>query len=384
MKSIRSNRGRASLMSKKLSITLISLFSLLAVTLSGSARADRLRDLADIKGARDNQLIGYGVVTGLSGTGDDITAPLAVQSILSMLRRLGVQVDKRQLRLRNIAAVIVTANIPAFAKPGTKLDVTVSSVGNAKSLKGGVLVQTVLKGADRKSYAVAQGNLVIGGFTARGRSGSKVKSGSTTAGRIPSGAIIERAIKTKFVFNGTLQLSLRTPSFALASRIAKAIDENLGDGTARAPDGGSVVVKLPKEFRTKPVDLIATLQELDVQPDRKARVVVNERTQTIVAGGDVRLSAAAVVHGNLTIVVREQPAVSQPVAPLTPGTTQVVQQSDVEVQEQGSSVHYMQGAATLADLTSALNALGLSARELISVLQALKTAQVLEAELVVQ
>ena len=209
--------------------------------LAGPARGEKLRDLVDISGARDNQLIGYGVVMGLNGTGDDITAPLAVQSTLSMLRRLGVQVDARQLKLRNIAAVAVTATIPPFSRTGTRLDVTVASIGNAKSLAGGVLVQTVLKGADRKSYAVAQGGVLIGGYVEKGRSGSKVKTGTTTVGRVPGGALVEREIKTKFVFDGKVMLSLRQPSFSLASNMAKVIEENLGEGLAFPRDGGTIV-----------------------------------------------------------------------------------------------------------------------------------------------
>ncbi len=358
--------------------------ALMLLLLSSTAGAEKLRELVEVSGARDNQLVGYGVVTGLAGSGDDVSAPLAVQSTLAMLRRLGVQVGDKQLRLRNIAAVIVTANIPAFAKTGTKLDVTVASVGNARSLKGGVLIQTVLKGADRKSYAVAQGSLVIGGFAVKGQSGSTVKSGTTTSGRIPQGALVEREIPTKFVHNGKLKLSLRKPSFTVAARLAKAIDTDLGAGSATAKDGGSVEVKIPKKFAGKAVQLIAKLQQLEVKPERRARVVISERTQTIVAGGDVRLSPVAVVHGNLTIVIKEQPVVSQPTAVLGKGQTVVVPETQVDVKEATSAMQYLDGAATLSDLASALGTLGLTARELISVLQALKTAGALEAELVVQ
>ncbi|MBM4359846.1 MAG: flagellar basal body P-ring protein FlgI [Deltaproteobacteria bacterium] len=361
---------------------------------ASEARAEKLRDLVTVAGARDNQLIGYGVVTGLNGTGDDITAPIAMQSTLAMLRRLGVQIDNRQLRLRNIAAVMVTATIPAFAKPGTKLDVTIASIGNARSLEGGVLLQTVLKGADRRNYAVAQGSLVVGGYAARGKSGSSVSSGSVTAGRIPDGALVERDIPTSLVSSGKMSLSLKRPSFTLASRIAKAVEDALGEGSAVASDGGSVSITVPAEFRERTVDLIAQLEDLEVKSQRGARVIVSERTQTIVAGGDVRLAPVAIVHGNLTIVVKEEPQVSQPTAPIVaagrnaaaaPGVrTAVVPNSNVEVQEATSNATYIDGAATLADIASALGALGLSARELISVLQALKSAGALEAELEVE
>lgn len=352
------------------------------------AQAEKIRQLAEVKGARENQLLGYGIVVGLNGTGDDPTAPLATQSTLAMLRRLGIQVDARQLLLRNIAAVVVTANIPPFAKPGTKIDVTVSSIGNARSLEGGVLVQTLLKGADRKTYAAAQGSLVIGGFSAGGKTGSKVKSGTVTSGRIPQGALVERAIPTKFLHKGKIQLSLKRPSFVTASRMANAIDKALGKDLARALDGGTVVVTLPKGDKKKknqpsPVALIAQIQGIDVKPEQRARVVVSERTQTIVAGGAVTLAPVAVVHGNLTIVVREAPKVVQPEA-LAAGETAKVNESDVSVQEKISSMQYLEGAATLSDLSHVLGTLGLSARELISVLQALRTAGALEAELVVQ
>jgi flagellar P-ring protein precursor FlgI len=348
------------------------------------ARAERVRDLVDVAGARDNQLVGYGIVTGLNGTGDDLTAPFAAQSTLSLLRRLGIQVDPKQLRLRNVAAVVVTATLPPFVRSGVKLDVNVASIGNARSLSGGVLVQTLLKGADQKTYAVAQGGILLGGFEARGASGSSAKAGTTTSGRIPEGAIVEREVATSIVNDGALKLQLRTPSFTVASRIAQAIDGSLGKGATRVEDGGAVRVTVPAAFAQRPVELIAQLEELEVTPLRRARVVVNERTGTVVAGGDVRLSPAAVVHGALTIVVKETPQVSQPTAPFGQGTTKVVPRSDIQTSEGDKTVRYMQGSPTLADVAAALGALGLSPRELTSVLQALRTAGVLEAELVVQ
>ncbi|MCU0684690.1 MAG: flagellar basal body P-ring protein FlgI [Polyangiaceae bacterium] len=348
------------------------------------ARAERVRDLVDVAGARDNQLVGYGIVTGLNGTGDDMSAPFAAQSTLSLLRRLGIQVDPKQLRLRNVAAVIVTANLPPFVRSGVKLDVSVSSIGNARSLSGGILVQTLLKGADQKTYAVAQGGMLVGGFEARGASGSSTKSGTTTSGRIPEGGIVEREVPTAIVNDGALRLQLRTPSFSLASRIAQAIDGSIGEGSTKVEDGGSVRVTLPAAFAKRPVELIAQLEELDVVVVRRARVVVNERTGTVVAGGDVRLSPAAVVHGGLTIVVKEAPQVSQPTAPFGQGTTRVVPRSDIQTSEGDKTVRYMPPAPTLADVAAALGTLGLSPRELTSVLQAMRSAGVLEAELVVQ
>lgn len=363
------------------------LASIIAVSaaIAPPAHAEKLRDLCDISGARENQLVGFGIVTGLAGTGDDLSVPFAAQSVLSMLRRLGIQVDPKQLRLRNVAAVMVTASLPPFAKPGTKLDVNVSSVGNARSLVNGVLVQAVLKGPDQKTYAVAQGPILLGGFEAHGGSGSSVKQGAVTSGRVPSGAIIEREVATQITDRGTLRFDLRNPGFAVASRIAEAIDKKLGAGTASAPDGGGVVVKVPEDRSARVVELIAELEELEVTPVRKARIVINERTGTIVAGGDVRLAPAAVVHGNLTIVVKETPTASQPIAPFSGGTTVVTPRTEIETKETGQGqVAFMHGAPSLAEVASALGLLGLAPRELAGVLQALRSAGSLEAEVVVQ
>jgi flagellar P-ring protein precursor FlgI len=351
------------------------------------AHADKLRELVEVAGARDNQLIGYGIVSGLSGTGDDFTVPFAGQSILSLLRRLGVQIDTTQLqqmRLKNAAAVVVTAVLPPFAKSGTKIDVTASSIGNARSLSGGVLIQTVLKGPDQRVYAVAQGSMLVGGFSARGASGTSINSGLTTAGRIVEGAIVEREVPTTLVADGALRLELRVPGFTVSSRIAEAINKKLGAGTASPLDGGMVSVKVPGEYTTRIIDLVALLEDLEVAPVRPARVVINERTGTIVAGGDVRLSPVAVVHGNLTIVVKETPEASQPFGPGGKGTTVVVPHTEIEASEGRKTVTYVPAAPTLADVASALGALGLAPRELASVLDALRGAGALEAEVVIQ
>lgn len=347
------------------------------------ARADHLLDLCDVVGARDNQLVGYGVVTGLDGTGDDVTAPFAMQSLRSLLRRLGVQVDGRQLRLRNIAAVVVTADVPPFARQGARLDVTVSSIGNARSLRGGVLVQTPLRGADRKTYAVSQGPLIVGGFGAQGTTGSSVKAGTTNTGRIPSGALVEREIQTAIGEKGAITLALRSPNFVTAQRIADAINEKFGDNTGRPVDGGAVEIQLPKDYKKRIVAMLATLNEIDVQADVRARVVVNERTGTIVAGGDVRLLPVAIAQGGISITVQETQRVEQPNA-LAQGTTAVVPESTVNSTEERSTMAYLQGAASLAEVAQALSTFGLPPRELASILQALKTAGALRAEVVVQ
>jgi flagellar P-ring protein precursor FlgI len=361
-----------------LSVSLVLAF----VVCPARAHAERLRDLTDVAGARDNQLVGFGIVTGLNGTGDDTTVPFAQQAMLSMLRRLGIQVDPSQVRMRNVAAVTVTATLPPFARPGTRIDVTASSIGNARSLAGGVLVQTVLKGADQRSYAVAQGSLLLGGFSAKGGSGSSVQSGSTTAGRVPEGAIVEREVPTSLVIGGTLSLELRNPGFTVASRIADAVNKKF-EGAASAPDGGAVTVRIPLEYNNRTVDFVAALEDLEVTPLRRARVVIDERTGTIVAGGDVRLAPVAVVHGALTIVVKETPTVSQP-GPFSKGTTAVVPRTEIQTSEGNSNMVYVPAAPTLADVASALGTMGLSARELASVLQALREAGALEAEVDVE
>ncbi len=354
-----------------------------------SAHADRLRELCDIVGVRENQLIGYGIVTGLQGTGDDVTAPFANQSIVALLRRMGIQFDNDQVRLKNVAAVLVTTNMPAFARQGARIDVTVSSMGNAKSLQGGVLLQTLLSGADRNVYAVAQGSLIVGGYEAGGKSGSSVKVNITTTARVPSGALVEREIPTSFVNDGHLTLALREADFTTASRIATALDKAFGPGTAMPLDGGAVRVAVPETMKERPVDMLAKLVELDVSPASSARVVINERTGTIVAGGDVRLAPVAISHGSLSIIIKETPVVSQPGAFAQSGATATVERTDVQAQE-GSNpdgpppMAYLSGAATLADVAKALSSLGVTPRELASILQALRTAGALRADVIVQ
>jgi len=363
---------------------LAALLLALIALVPGTAKADKVHDLVDIVGARENQLLGYGVVTGLQGTGDDISSPFALQSLRALLRRLGVQVDARQIRLKNVAAVIVTANIPAFARSGSKLDIVVSSMGNARSLRGGVLVQTPLRGADRRTYAVGQGPLVLGGFSASGGSGSSVQENITTTARIPNGALIEREIKTVFATDGKVTLALRTPNFDTATRIAEGLNKAMGEGTARTLDAGSIEVKAPSELKNKPVELVSKLGDVEVEPGTLARVVLNERTGTIVAGGDVRLSPVAIAQGGITISVKESKEVSQP-GVLSRGTTAAVDRTDIEAAEQKPpALTYVNAAASLAEVAQALSTFGVTPRELGSILQALKAAGALRAEVIVQ
>lgn len=385
------------------------------------ARAERLGDIADVIGARDNQLIGYGVVTGLDGTGDDIRSQIAEQTMRSLMRRLGVQVDSNRLRLRNVAAVIVTATIPPFSRNGQRLDVTVSSIGNARSIGGGVLIQTPLRGADRRTYAVAQGPLVVGGFAASGRSGTSLQVNSTTTGRIPAGALVEREIPTTLLTlpepppdqatadgkkpaakkddkskdaqgkdakkdeRKFLTYSLRIPDFVTAQRVAIAVNDAMGSTVAEALDGGAIRITVPDEFKENPVPLVARLSDVQVDPNQPARVVINERTGTVVAGGDVRLAPAAVAQGGVSVAILEQFDVSQP-NPFAyrTGETRVTPRTDVSADEREGRLRFVDGAATLSDVATALSALGVTPRELSSVLQALRTAGALRAELVIQ
>jgi flagellar P-ring protein precursor FlgI len=363
------------------------LLALLVLAFAAPAHADRVRDLCDVVGARENQLLGYGVMTGLTGTGDDVfSSPFAAQSLLALTRRLGVQIDAGQLRLRNVAAVLVTATIPAFGKPGSHIDVTVSSMGNARSLSGGVLLQSPLYGADMHVYAVAQGPIILGGYEAKGASGSSIKSNVTTSGRIPGGALIEREIAMPFAKDDVITLALKQGDFVTAQRIAEAVNKTLGAGTATALDGGTVRVK-SKELAGRPVELLAKLSDIDVVPASSAKVIINERTGTIVAGGDVRLSPVAIAQGGLTIVIRETPIVSQPIAPFGhTGQTVVTPQTEITAAEDKPtpSMTFLQGATSLADVTNALSTLGVGPRELASILQALRSAGALRAEIVVQ
>ncbi len=365
---------------------IVSLVAIAAVT-SPPANAEKIRDIADLSGARENQLLGYGVVVGLAGTGDDTSAPVAAQSMQSLLTKLGVKVDPKQLKLRNVAAVLVTSTLPPFVKSGTKLDVTVASMGNAKSLAGGLLVQTTLKAADGKTYAVAQGSLLLGGFDAKGGTGSSVKSGTGNSGRIPEGAIVEKEVIPEILQAGKIKLELRSPGFTTATHMIDAIDAKFGAGTASAPDPGAIIIKVPSVYDGKLIPFVAALEDLEVKSVHKARVVINEKTGTIVASGDVRLSPIAVVHGALTIVIREEPVASQPVPGLLgggAGTTVVVPKTTIDAKDDPKTMKYLPAATTLADFATALGALALSPREMGSVLQAIRTAGALEAEVVVQ
>ena len=347
------------------------------------AAAVPVRNLAEVRGVRPNQLIGYGLVVGLAGTGDRGQARFTLQSTAAMLRRLGATVSPDAIRTKNAAAVIVTATLPPGAAPGTRIDVTVSSLGNATSLVGGTLLQTPLLGADRRVYAVAQGPLVVGGFSAGGRSGSSVQLNHVTAARVPSGAIVERPAPSAGLSGPALRLSLRRPSFETAARIAEAIDEALGEGTARALGPGTVEVKVPEAFAEDRVGLVARIGALEVEPEQVARVVVDERTGTVVIGAGVRVAEVAIAQGGLQVEVSETPAVSQP-GPLSGGRTAVVPQTEVQAAERPGTLRHLPAGARLADVVAALNALGATPRQLVVVLESLRAAGALQADLEVR
>lgn len=343
------------------------------------ARAARLKDLAKIQGVRTNQLVGYGLVMGLDGTGDSQQAAFTVQSVSNMLQRFGVQVSADKIKMRNVAAVVVTADLPAFAAEGSKLDVTVSSLGDAKSLQGGTLVQTPLSAANGDVYAVAQGPISVGGFTAGG-SGTSVTKNHVTAARIPSGAVVEKAVKSEFTDGQGVCMLLNNPDFTTASRMAEAINGKLGPGTATAVDAATVRVKASTPDSSDAVALIATIGALDVRQDDVAKVIVNEKTGTVVISGNVTVGSVAVTQGNLAVEISTTYAVSQP-QPFGKGSTTVVPQKSVKATESQSAFQKLDEGMTMDDLVRALNAMKVTPRDVIAILQAIKEAGALGADL---
>lgn len=348
----------------------------------GQAHAQtRIRDLTSVQGVRDNQLFGYGIVVGLDGTGDQTTqTPFTSQSIISMLQQSGVAVPPgTNLQLKNVASVMVTAKMPAFTQPGQTLDVTVSSIGNAKSLRGGMLLMTPLKGADGQVYALAQGNLIVGGAGAEAGGSSQVKN-HLSAGRVPNGALVERDIPTPFLLGDSLQLELRTTDFSNAARIAQSINGTFGPNVATALNGRIVKVRAPS-VPDERVQFLSAVQELTIdQAVGSARVIVNARTGSVVMNQAVSLESCAVAHGNLTVKIDSAPVISQPNA-FSQGQTVVEQVSDIQISESGGELIEIKGSAQLSDVVKALNALGATPQDLVSILQAMKTAGSLKADL---
>jgi flagellar P-ring protein precursor FlgI len=347
-----------------------------------AAQQVRLKDIADIEGVRDNQLVGYGLVVGLPGTGDRLrTAIFTRQSLVGMLERLGVNTRDNEAKLdtRNVAAVMVTANLPAFSRPGSRIDISVSALGDASNLMGGTLLVTPLLGADGEVYAVAQGALATGAVAARG-AGASVQRGVPTSARISSGAIVEREIPYALAGRNSLRLSLRNPDLTTARRIAAVINRAAGGGgsVAVATDPRTVALTLPGR---DPVGFLAEIEQLRVEPDQVARVVIEEASGTIVMGSNVRVSTVAIAQGNLTIRVTETPQVSQP-GPLSNGETAVVPRTNIEVEDGAERrLGVLRGGVTLQELVRGLNSLGVGPRDLISILQTIKAAGAMQAEM---
>ncbi|PHZ83335.1 flagellar basal body P-ring protein FlgI [Paremcibacter congregatus] len=364
---------------KYVTLLLITLISL-GNGLSAQA-ASRIKDLVSIEGIRDNQLVGYGLVVGLNGTGDSLrNAPFTEQSIVAMLERLGVNTRGAEMKAENVAAVMVTASLSPFARPGNRLDINVSSIGDADNLRGGTLIVTPLKGADGEVYAVAQGSIQVSGFSAGGDAGS-ITQGVPTAGRIPNGGIVEKEVNYSMLTKKELHLSLRTPDFTTSRRIANVINKEMGTKTAMALDPSTVLIIKPEAYNNTMVDLVTDLEQLYVQPDRKAKVVVDERSGIIVIGNEVRVSEVAIAQGNLTIRVNETPQVSQP-NPLGQGETAVVPRTEVDIEDDaGKKFALLKPGVNLQDLVDGLNALGIGPRDMIAILQALKVSGALHAEI---
>ena len=341
----------------------------------------RLKDLVTLEGVRENQLIGYGLVVGLAGTGDRRQTVFSTQSLTNLLERMGVSVPASAIRVNNTAAVMVTATLPAFARPGTYIDVTTSSIGDASNLQGGLLLLTPLKGVDGLTYAVAQGPVVTGGFVA-GKGGNRQTVNHPTVGRAPNGAIVERPAPAPLA-DAPVRLQLRQADFTTAARIARVLNTRFASGAAavaRAENAGMISVTLPAEFAARPTEFMAEMEMLAVPVDRAARVIVNERTGTIVMGKDVRIGPVAIMQGNLTVEIQTSFAVSQP-APVSSGSTEVVPQVGVAAKAEKARNIVLQQGATVEELVRALNAIGATARDVIVILQNLRAAGALEAEL---
>ena len=353
----------------------------LLLTVSGLAQAERVKDLASIAGVRSNQLIGYGLVVGLDGSGDK--TKFTGQSLRNFLVEMGINIPPgTDPKSKNVAAVSVHADLPPFVKPGQTIDITVSSLGDAKSLRGGSLLMTPLKGADGNIYAMAQGNLVVGGFGADAGDGSRVTVNIPSAGRVPNGATVERAVKNAFNVGDHLVLNLHRPDFTTASRLTGAINHTLGKGTANSVDASSIRVNAPRDPSQR-VPFLSLVENLELSPgEAPARVVVNSRSGTVVIGQHVRVTPAAVTHGNLSVTISANPEVSQP-NPLSQGQTVVTPNYDIEISEEDSRMFVFDPGVSLDEIVRAVNQVGAAPGDLVAILEALKQAGALRAELVV-
>ena len=347
--------------------------------LAAPLHAARVKDIATVGGVRDNQLMGYGLIIGLNGTGDKKGTEFTIRSVTSMLTKMGITIDPSAVSVKNVAAVMVTAKLPPFAKKGSRMDVIVSSIGDSTSLQGGTLLFTPLKGANQLVYAIAQGPVSLGGYVGGG-GGDSVQKNHSTVGRIADGAIIEREVEMDLNSRKDLTITLRNHDFSTAVRLADIVNQNLKQGIAHPKDAGTVVITIPPEFENKAIELIAAIENLDVRVDSPARIILNERTGTVVMGENVRISTVAISHGSLTIQVKTQLDVSQP-GPFSKGETVVVPQRDVSVDEQEARLMVLQSGVTVDEVVRALNSVGVTPRDLIAILQAIKAGGALQADL---
>ncbi|MBW1740673.1 MAG: flagellar basal body P-ring protein FlgI [Deltaproteobacteria bacterium] len=361
-------------------LTKFGLISAVLVLLIGHAHGVRIKDIADIKGVRQNQLVGYGLVVGLDGTGDNKKSKFTIQSLTSMLERMRVSVSPKDINVDNVAAVMVTADLPPFARAGSRIDVLVSSIGSAKSLQGGTLLLTPLRAVDGEVYAVAQGPVSLGGGFSAGGAGGRVQKNFPTVGRVVGGGLIEREIPSNFNQKRTLSLILHSPDFTTSFRVAEAINTALYGRVAHTLDAGTVEVRVPEEYSGNIVKLVTLIEGLDVTPDTASKVVINERTGTVVMGENVRISTIAISHGSLSVQVKETPKVSQP-APFSRGQTTIVPETQITVKEEKAPLFVVESGVSIGEVVRALNALGVSPRDLIAILQAMKAAGALQAKL---
>jgi flagellar P-ring protein precursor FlgI len=360
----------------------LMLFALIGTLIcAGTARAERIKDLASVQGVRMNQLIGYGLVVGLDGSGDQTTqTPFTVQSLTNMLGQLGVNLPAgTSLQLKNVAAVMITAQLPPFSQPGQTIDVTVSSMGNAKSLRGGMLLLSPLKGADGQIYAMAQGNVLVGGVGASTAGGSSVQINHLSVGRITAGATIERAVATQLGQDGFIYLGLNTTDFTTTRRVVDGINKAFGEGTANALDARMIQVAAPME-RDRRVEFLSRVEELDVTPaESPAKVIINARTGSVIMNNRVTIDTCAIAHGNLSVVITSEPIISQP-GPLSGGSTVQANREQIEIRQDKGGLTMVRGA-NLADVVKALNSIGATPQDLLAILQAMKAAGALRAEL---
>ena len=357
------------------------LFIVLPMLESPEVLGARIKDIASFRGVRYNQLVGYGLVVGLNGTGDGSGTKFTTQSLVNMMERLGIHALSDQVKVANVAGVMVTAELPPFARRGSRVDVLVSSVGDAKSLQGGTLLMTPLKGVDNNVYAMAQGPLLVGGFASSGAAGGGVQKNHPTVARIPDGGTIEREIPFDFQKLEKLTVNIHQPDFTTALRLSEAINRKLGTTIASPLDAGTIKVDVPKSYRDHLISLVATLEQIDINPDMEAKIILSERTGTVIMGENVRIGSVAIAHGNLSVQIKEKSEVSQPL-PFSQGQTVATPESKVSIQEEDNRLLLLEpDGASLGSVVKALNAIGITPRDLITVFQAIKASGALQADL---